>query len=40
MTPFTIERNQYLSKETQGFYHTDFGGVNLPNNPNLVQVKK
>lgn len=40
MTPFTIERNQYLSKETQGFYHTDFGGVNLPNNPNYLYKLK
>ena len=40
MTPFTIERNQYLSRETQGFYHTDFGGVNLPNNPNYLYKLK
>ena len=40
MTPFTIERNQYLSNETQGFYHTDFGGVNLPNNPNYLYKLK
>lgn len=40
MTPFTIERNQYLSKETQGFYHTDFGGLNLPNNPNYLYKLK
>lgn len=40
MTPFTIERNQYLTQETQGFYHTDFGGVNLPNNPNYLYKLK
>ena len=40
MTPFTIETNQYLTQETQGFYHTDFGGVNLPNNPNYLYKLK
>lgn len=40
MTPFTIEVNQYLTQETQGFYHTDFGGVNLPNNPNYLYKLK
>jgi predicted amidophosphoribosyltransferase len=40
MTPFTIEANQYLTQEIQGFYHTDFGGVNLPNNPNYLYKLK
>lgn len=40
MTPFTIESNNYLNQNTQGFYHTDFGGVNLPNNPNYLYKLK
>ncbi len=40
MTPFTIEHNQYLSRAIQGFYHTDFGGVELPNNPNYLYKLK
>tara|TARA_R110000744_G_scaffold197927_1_gene317101 strand:- start:2936 stop:3562 length:627 start_codon:yes stop_codon:yes gene_type:complete len=40
MKPFTIETNQYLTQNTQGFYHTDFGGVNLPNNPNYLYKLK
>ena len=36
MTPFTIERNHVLSENIQGFYHTDFGGTQLPNNPNYL----
>ena len=40
MTPFIIERNNYLTQNIQGFYHTDFGGVNLPNNPNFLYKLK
>ena len=40
MTPFTIQRNNYLSREIQGFYHTHFGGVDLPNNPNFLYKLK
>ncbi len=40
MTPFTIERNDYLTQNIQGFYHTDFGGVDLPNNPNFLYKLK
>ena len=40
MTPFTIERNNYLKQEIQGFYHTHFGGVDLPNNPNFLYKLK
>ncbi|AXP81514.1 hypothetical protein CJ739_2441 [Mariniflexile rhizosphaerae] len=40
MTPFTIERNRFLAKNIQGFYHTDFGGVDLPNNPNYLYKLK
>lgn len=40
MIPFTIERNQYLTQNTQGFYHTDFGGTQLPNNPNYLYKLK
>lgn len=40
MTPFTIVRNNYLTQNIQGFYHTDFGGVELPNNPNYLYKLK
>jgi hypothetical protein len=40
MTPFTIERNRFLKQNIQGFYHTDFGGVDLPNNPNYLYKLK
>ena len=36
MTPFTMVRNNFLTQNIQGFYHTDFGGVDLPNNPNFL----
>lgn len=36
MTPFTIQPNRYLMQSVQGFYHTEFGGVDLPNNPNFL----
>ena len=40
MTPFTMARNNYLAQSIQGFYHTDFGGVELPNNPNYLYKLK
>lgn len=40
MTPFTIEQNCYLKQNIQGFYHTHFGGVDLPNNPNFLYKLK
>jgi hypothetical protein len=40
MTPFTIEHNNFLNQNIQGFYHTDFGGVELPNNPNYLYKLK
>ncbi len=40
MTPFTIEKNNFLTKNIQGFYHTHFGGVDLPNNPNFLYKLK
>lgn len=40
MTPFTIVRNNYLTRNINGFYHTDFGGVELPNNPNYLYKLK
>ena len=40
MTPFTIVQNNYLTQNIQGFYHTDFGGVDLPNNPNYLYKLK
>jgi len=41
MTPFTIVANlPLLTRNIQGFYHTDFGGVELPNNPNFLYKLK
>jgi len=40
MTPFTIERNRFLTENIQGFYHTDFGGYQMPNNPNYLYKLK
>lgn len=41
MTPFTIVANPpLLTRNIQGFYHTDFGGVKLPNNPNYLYKLK
>jgi hypothetical protein len=40
MTPFTINRNVFLTQNIQGFYHTDFGGTQLPNNPNYLYKLK
>lgn len=40
MTPFTIQQNNFLTHNIQGFYHTDFGGVELPNNPNFLYKLK
>jgi len=36
MESFTIASNRFLSRNIQAFYHTDFGGVQLPNNPNYL----
>lgn len=36
MTPFIIEQNHFISKNIQGFYHTNFGGFDFPNNPNFL----
>lgn len=35
-----MTRNNYLTQNIQGFYHTDFGGVELPNNPNYLYKLK
>jgi hypothetical protein len=40
MTPFIIEQNLYLTQNIQAFYHTDFGGTQLPNNPNFLYKLK
>lgn len=40
MIPFTIVSNQYLTQNIQAFYHTDFGGTQLPNNPNYLYKLK
>jgi hypothetical protein len=36
MESFTITSNRFLNRDIQAFYHTDFGGVQLPNNPNYL----
>ena len=40
MTRFTIEHNNYLEQDIQAFYNTDFGGIQLPNNPNYLYKLK
>ena len=40
MTPFTIEKNSYLKQNIQGFYHTHFGGIDLPNYGNFLYKLK
>ena len=40
MTPFTINSNPFLLQNVQAFYHTDFGGTQLPNNPNYLYKLK
>ncbi len=40
MIPFTIKQNNYLKQEIQAFYHTHFGGFDLPNNPNFLYKLK
>lgn len=40
MIPFIIKHNNYLEQNIQGFYHTDFGGINLPGNPNFLYKLK
>jgi hypothetical protein len=40
MESFTITSNRFLSRNIQAFYHTDFGGVDLPNNPNYLYKLK
>lgn len=40
MTSFTIQQNNFLTQNIQGFYHTDFGGIELPNNPNFLYKLK
>lgn len=36
MKQFIIENNQYLIQNIQAFYHTDFGGKDMPGNPNYL----
>lgn len=33
---FQLDINEHLRQEVLGFYHTDFGGIHLPNNPNFL----
>lgn len=40
MNSFIIEKNNYLEKEVQGFYNSDFGGYEYPNNPNFLYKLK
>jgi len=40
MTRFTIEHNNFLEQDIQAFYNTDFGGIQLPNNPNYLYKLK
>jgi hypothetical protein len=40
MTEFEILPNQYLEQRVQGFYHTAFGGKDMPGNPNFLYKLK
>ncbi|AQX00106.1 phosphoribosyltransferase [Elizabethkingia anophelis] len=40
MESFTIVGNNYLTKDISGFYHTDFGGFDMPGNPNFLYKLK
>lgn len=40
MKKFVINKNAYLSKDTQAFYNTEFYGYNKLNNPNYLNVLK
>jgi predicted amidophosphoribosyltransferase len=35
-----LKKHSYLKQNIQGFYHTHFGGVDLPNNPNFLYKLK
>ena len=40
MTHFTIAKNRFLSQDIEAYYHTEFGGVQHPNNPNYLYKLK
>lgn len=40
MKEFVIKANQFLSKNIQGFYHTEFYGYGKPNNPDYLNILK
>jgi len=40
MTPFTIEKNNYLTKNIQAFYHTDYIGYGKQGNPDYLNTFK
>lgn len=40
MRTFIIPANEYLSQNTQAFYHTDYVGYNHPGNPDYVNILK
>lgn len=40
MNTFTIESNCYLENDINGFYHTDYVGMNKPGNPDYLNELK
>ncbi len=40
MTPFIIERNNYLTQNIQAFYHIDYMGMRQPGNPDYLNDLK
>ena len=40
MHNFTIQRNEFLSKEIQAFYHTDYVRMGNPGNPDCINILK
>jgi len=36
MERFTITHNEFLEQDVEAYYHTDFGGVGFPGNPNFL----
>ncbi len=40
MNEFKMEANRFLMRDIVGYYHTEFGGVNYPRNPNFLYKLK
>lgn len=40
MNSFTIATNEFLKKNIEGFYHTDYVGYRKPGNPDFINVLK